>query len=155
MSPAAWYACPQLVYTTWYPYGKGKISVLNTLLGRGFPGLADVLAEVGTTQPDHMEVAKHFFIAQYRQFFGTSMEFACFTFHQEEKMLKIMVLPPTSANLLQHVLWAHLQAKLGKAADYQAPPNEQTSLTLGGMSRIASTFLLLLRVPQLHQSWLM
>ncbi len=60
-------------YTTSYPYGKGKITALNTLLAHDFPGLADVLGEVGTTHANVM-AAKPFFSALYRQLPGTSME---------------------------------------------------------------------------------
>ena len=40
-----------------------------------------------------------------------------------------MALPPTSANILQHALRAHLQVMLWKAADQQAPPTESTNIT--------------------------
>ena len=38
-----------------YPYGKGKVSALNTLLAQDFPGLADVLGELDTTHGDLVE----------------------------------------------------------------------------------------------------
>ena len=53
--------------TTSYPYGKGKIGALKTLLAGNFPGLADVLGEVGTTEADLLEAAKPFFLALYGQ----------------------------------------------------------------------------------------
>ena len=40
--------------------------------------------------------------------------------------------PPTSANLLQHALRAHLQTMLWKAADHQGPPNESADITYFG-----------------------
>jgi len=40
-----------------------------------------------------------------------------------------MALPPTSANLLLHVLRAHLQVMLWKAADQQAPPDQSLDIT--------------------------
>ncbi len=40
-----------------------------------------------------------------------------------------MALPPTSANLLQHVLRAHLQTMLWKAADQEGPPDESANIT--------------------------
>jgi hypothetical protein len=116
--------------TTSYPYAKGKISALNTLLAGNFPGLADVLGEVGTAQVDLMEAAKPFFIALYGQLPGTSMESARFTlFTKKKKSPKVMALPPKSTNLLQHVLQAHLQVMLWKAADHQAPPDESADIT--------------------------
>jgi hypothetical protein len=116
--------------TTSYPFGKGKISALNTLLAGDFPGLADVLGEVSTTQADLMEAAKPFFNALYRQRPVTSIESARFTlFTKKKKSPKVMALPPTSANLLQHVMRAHLQVMLWKVADQQGPPNESADIT--------------------------
>ena len=42
-----------------------------------------------------------------------------------------MALPPiaTSANLLLHVLQAHLQVMLWKATDQQAPPDQSSDIT--------------------------
>ena len=40
-----------------------------------------------------------------------------------------MALPPTSTNLLHHMLRAHLQVMLWKAADHQAPPDESANIT--------------------------
>ena len=98
-------SCLACTYTTSYPYGKGKISALNTLLAGDFPGLADVLGEVGTPLADLMEAAKPFFIALYGQLLGTSMECAYFPlFTKKKKSPKVMALPPTSTNLLLHVL---------------------------------------------------
>ena len=59
--------------TTSDPYGKGKISALNTLLAADFPGLVDVLSEIGTPLADMMEAAKPFFIALYGQLQGASL----------------------------------------------------------------------------------
>ena len=116
--------------TTSYPFGKGKISALNTLLAGDFLGLADVLGEVGTTHADLMEAAKPFFAALYHQLPGTSMESAHFTlFAKKKKSPKVMALPPTSTNLVQHVLRAHLLVMLWKAADHQAPPDESANIT--------------------------
>ena len=116
--------------TVSYPYGKGKISALNTLLTGNFPGLAHELGEVDATHTDLMEAAQQFFCALYRQPSGTSMENARFKlFTKKKKATKIMALPPTSANLLLHVLRAHLQVMLWKAADQQAPPDQSSDIT--------------------------
>ncbi len=99
--------------TVSYPYGKGKISALNTLLAGDFPGLAHVLGEVETTHTDLMKATESFFTALYRQPLGTAIEDARFTlFTKKKKTPKIMALPPTSANLLLHVSRAHLQVML-------------------------------------------
>jgi hypothetical protein len=77
-----------------------------------------------------MEAAIPFFIALYGQPPGTSMESAHFTlFTKKKKSLKVMTLPPTSANLLQRVLRAHLQVMLWKATGHQAPPDETADIT--------------------------
>ena len=57
-----------------YPYGKGKISALNTLLTGDFPALAHELGEVEATHTDLMEAAQTYFGALYHQPSGTSME---------------------------------------------------------------------------------
>ncbi len=54
------------------------------------------------------------------------MESARFTLFTK-KSPKVMTLPPTSTNL--HVLRAHLQCMLWKAADRQAPPDESANIT--------------------------
>ena len=59
--------------TVLYPYGKGKISALNTLLTGDFPGLAHELSEVEATHTDLMEAAQTYFCVLYRQPSGTSM----------------------------------------------------------------------------------
>ena len=59
----------------------------------------------------------------------TSIESARFTLYtRNKKSPKVKALPPTSPNLFLHVLRAHLQAMLWKAADQQSP-DESTSLT--------------------------
>ena len=68
--------------TTSYPYSKGKISALKTLLADNFP---DMLGEVGTTHANLTAATKPFFAALYRQPQGTSMECTIQTFHQEEE----------------------------------------------------------------------
>ena len=88
-----------------YPYGKG-ISALNTLLAQ------DLLGEVDTTHTDLVEATKAFFCALYSQLPGTSMGPACFKLFTKKKNRKVMALPPTSANLLQLALRAHLQTML-------------------------------------------
>ena len=116
--------------TVSYPYGKGKISALNTMFAGDFPGLAHVLGEVETTHADLMKATEPFFTALYHQPLGTSMEDARFTlFTKKKKTPKIMALPPTSAKILLHVLRAHLQVMLWKAADQEAPPDESADIT--------------------------
>ena len=74
--------CPQLLGmhvlsgcdSTSYLYGKGKISARNTLLSGNYPGLSEIVGEVGTTHEQLMEATTLFFISLYGQPQGTSME---------------------------------------------------------------------------------
>ena len=80
-----------------------------------------------------MDATLPFFVALYGQPPRTSMESARFSlFTKKKKNPKVMALPPTSANLLQHILRAHLQVMLWKAANCQGPPDESTNITLYG-----------------------
>ncbi len=89
-----------------------------------------MLGEVETTHTDLMKATESFFTALYRQPLGTAIEDVRFTlFTKKKKNPKIMALPPTSANLLLHVLRAHLQVTLWKAADQEAPPDESAGIT--------------------------
>ena len=115
--------------TTSYLYGKGKTRALNTLLSGNFPGLANVMGEIDITPADLMKAVNPVITALYNQVPGTSMESARFKLFTKKKSPKIMALPPTSANLLQHALRAHLQVMLWKAADQQAPPTESANIT--------------------------
>ena len=90
--------------TTSYLYAKGKFSALNT--------------------------ATTFFLALYGQPAETSIESARFTLYtRNKKSPKVKALPPTSPNLFLHVLRAHLQTTLWKAADQQSPPDESMYIT--------------------------
>ena len=104
--------------TTLYPYGKGKFSALKTMLDGDFPGLDDVLGEAGVMHDDLLKTATTFFLALYGQPAETSIESARFTSYTlNKKSPKVKALPPTSPNLFLHVLRAHLQTMLWKAAD--------------------------------------
>lgn len=115
--------------TTSYLYGKGKTRALNTLLSGNLPGLANVIDEVGISPASLMQAVNPFVTALYNQAPGTSMEVARFNLFTKKKSPKVMALPPTSANLLQHALRAHLQIMLWKAADQQAPPEVSATIT--------------------------
>ena len=142
--------------TTSYPFGKGKISALNTLLAGDFLGLADVLGEVGSTHTALMEAAKPFFVSLYHQLPGTSMETARFTLFTKKKRPKIMALPSTSTTYSSMCCGLICRSCYGKQQTTKPHlMNQLISPSLGGISRTASPFLQLLRVPQLHQNWLM
>jgi hypothetical protein len=76
-----------------------------------------------------MKAAVTYFTALYGQKQGTSLQSARFLlFTNKRKSPKVMALPPTFANLLQHVLRAHLQVMLWKAANHHAPPDESIDI---------------------------
>jgi len=61
------------------------------------------------------------------------MEYARFRlFTKRKKPPKVTSLPPTSPNLLQHILRAHLQVMFWKAAENVAPPDESADITSFG-----------------------
>ena len=116
--------------TTSYPYAKGKFSALKTMLDGDFPVLDDVLGGVGATHDDLPITATRFFLALYGQPAETSIESARFTLYtRNKKSPKVKALPPTSPNICLHVLRAHLQTMLWKAADQQSPPDESMYIT--------------------------
>ena len=116
--------------TTSYIYAKGKFSALKTMLDGDFPGLDDVLGGVGATHEDLLITATTFFLALYGQPAETSIESGRFTLYtRNKKSPKVKALPPTSPNLFLHVLRAHLQTMLWKAADQQSPPAESMYIT--------------------------
>ena len=63
---------------TSYPYAKGKVIALKTMLAGDFSDLDDVLGEEGVTQADLMKMAITFFIAMCGLPRGTSIESARF-----------------------------------------------------------------------------
>lgn len=115
--------------TTSYPYGKGKVTAVNNMLSGDFQGLT-TLGNTGTSCRELMNVAVPFFNALYGQPPETSMESARYNlFTKKKKSPKVMSLPPTSANLQQHILRAHLQVMLWKSADCKGPPDESKDIT--------------------------
>ena len=115
--------------TTSYLYGKGKVTALNTMISGNFQGLATV-GEVSTTHQELLtdcSKAIHPCIVQpaTRNIYGScSLQFV-----YEEEEPRVMALPPTSENLLQHILRAHLQIMLWKEADCEVPPAETRDIT--------------------------
>ena len=55
----------------------------------------------------------------------TSMESTLYNiFTKKKRNPKVMASPPTSGNLLQHMLWAHLQIMLWKPDNCEGPAGE-------------------------------
>ena len=75
---------------------------------------------------------------------------------KKKKQPKVMALPPTTANLLQHILFAYLQAMLWKAADFQGPSDESRDITnLRWKFQIKFLYRSLLNVISIHLNYLM
>ena len=82
------------------------------------------LGEFDATQEQLLEAGQAFICALYGQQYGTTMSEARYKMlmRKSGKLFKLMSLPPTEQNLFLHILRAHLQTILAKAADQQAPP---------------------------------
>ena len=115
--------------TVFYPFGKGKASVLKTLKAGNFPGLFDMLCKESATQSNLIVVRQHFFSALCGHPAGTLMTQARYNLYtrKQGEPLRNMLLPPTDTNLYLNVRRAHLQKWLWKAADQQGPPDVSTS----------------------------
>ena len=118
--------------TTSYPYGKGKISALKTLLTGEFTPL-QVLGDVGASCDEIFCAALPYYLALYGQAPTTSLQKARFDlFCKNKKHPKIMSLPATEDNVKLHILRAHLQVMLWKSANFAKPPNESLDIAMFG-----------------------
>ena len=114
-----------------YPCGKGKVSALKVLLGSAMPGLNTVLGEPGATHSDLKQTGTEFFLALYSMKKAKSMNQARYQiFRQRTKPPDLKKLPPTDENMVLHIMHAHLQVMLWKAADQRE--TQKTSEILGG-----------------------
>ena len=111
--------------TVSYPFNNGKVAALNVFKAGNFPNLFDTLGEEGVSLESVRETGWQFFAALYGQPSTVTMNEARRRIYTRKKgkPIRIMALPPTDSNLDFHVMWAHLQMKLWKAADKQGPPN--------------------------------
>ena len=125
--------------TVSYPFGKGKQSVLK-VLENDIPGLDKVLGEPGATQSQLKATVDAFFLLLYGQKSCTIMNYARARLYlSRKKPPPLKKLPPIDANLQQHVLRAHLQMLLWKAASQQDPPIEAQDITSFGWNIEDST----------------
>lgn len=125
--------------TVSYPFGKGKQSALK-LLEIDIPGLDQVLGEPGATHAQLKATAHTFFLLLYGQKSCTTMNDARARFYRgRKKPPPLKKLPPTDANLQLHMLRAHLQMLLWKAADQRDPPEEARDIANFGWSIEGST----------------
>ena len=106
-----------------YPYGKGKKSALKVLMNNDIDGLRDVLGEPDISQGQLKATAGAFFLALYGQKKTDSLNSARYKMYMSRKKPPpLKKLPLTDNNLQLHVLRAHLQTMLWKAADQRHPP---------------------------------
>ena len=99
------------------------------MISRNYQGVTS-LGDVGNTNTELMYAAMPFFVALYIQSPGTSKESARYNlFTKKKRTPKAMALPPTPANLLQHILWAHLKVMLWKAANCGGSPGGSRGIT--------------------------
>ena len=114
--------------TVSYPFVKGKKAALK-LLEIDIPGLDQVLGQPGATDAQLQETAHTFFLPLYGQKGCTAMNDARAHFYRgHKKPPPLKKLPPTDANLQLHVLRAHLQVLLWKAAGQRDPPEEARNI---------------------------
>ena len=112
--------------TVSYPFGKGKKTELNLL---DMSGLDQVLDQPGATHAQLQETAYTFFLPLYGQKGCTTMNDArAHSYLGHKKPPPLKKFPPTDANLQLHVLRAHLQMLLWKAADQRDPPEEARNI---------------------------
>ena len=84
-----------------------------------------MLGQPGTTHAQLRETADSFFLRLYGQMCCTAMSDARdHFFRSRKKPQPLKKQQPTEANMQLHVLRAHLQMLLGKAADQRDPPEE-------------------------------
>ena len=114
--------------TASYPCGKGKTSALKVL-----KSLNTVLGEPDATHRDLKDTGTEFFIALYGQKKAKPMRYTHYQIYSGSKKLpKLKKLPPTDANLMLHILRAHLQVMLWKAAGQREPPAEARDISKFG-----------------------
>ena len=120
--------------TVSYPYGKGKKSALKVLMNNDIDGLQDVLGEPDISQGQLKATAGAFFLALYRQKKTDSLNSSRYKMYMSRKKPPpLKKLPPTDNNLQLHVLRAHLQMMLWKAADQRHPPVDARDIRRFGL----------------------
>ena len=121
--------------TVSYPYGKGKKSALKVLMNNDIDGLG----EPDISQGQLKATAGAFFLALYGQKKTDSLNSARYKMYMSRKKPPpLKKLAPTDNNLQLHVLRAHLQMMLWKAADQRHHQSTLvTSAVSVGMSRKA------------------
>ena len=105
------------------PCDKDKKSALTVLMNNDLDSLQYVLGEPGISQGQLKATTGALFLAIYGQKKTHSLNIARYKMYMSRKKPPpLKKLPPTDSNLQLHVLRAHLQMMLWKAADQMHPP---------------------------------
>ena len=97
--------------TASYLFDKERVTALNNMISGNYEGLATT-CDIGTTHTELMKTAMPFLVAFYSQPLEQSWNLLATLYLQSRGK----GLPPTSINVLQHILWAHTPAMLWKKA---------------------------------------
>ena len=123
--------------TVSYPCDKGNKSALKVLVNNDIDGRQDFPGEPDISQGQLKATAGALFLALYGQNKADSLNTARYKMYMSRKKPPpLKKLPPTDSNLQLHMLRAHLQMMLWKAADQRHPQSTfVTSAVSVGMSR--------------------
>lgn len=104
---------------------EGKTSALKVLLGNTIHGLNTVLGEPDATHNDLKDTGTEFFVVLFGQKKAKTINKTRLQIYsRSKKPPHLEKLPPTDANLMLHILHAHLQVMLWKSAGQREPPVE-------------------------------
>ena len=104
-------------------YGNGKKSALKVLVNNDIDCMQDVLVEPDIIEGQLRATTGVFFMVLYGQKKIDSLNIAKYKIYMSRKKPPpLKKLPPTDSKLQLHVLRAHLQIMLWKAADQRHPP---------------------------------
>ena len=104
------------------PFGHGKATALKVLKSADHSGLYTVFGEQSGNHQQLLETGRKFICSLYGVAAGKSMasaRYALYTKRTTGKVVCVKSLPPTDVNLSYHILRAHYQVMLWKAADQQ------------------------------------
>ena len=108
--------------------GKGKITVLNNLFARDYPGLVIVLGEGSIIYANCWRKQIPSVLLYMISCDRPSWSLLASLYSQGRTTFKVMALSPTTVNLFQHVCWAHLQVMLWKAENWLGHTDKSTSI---------------------------
>ena len=108
-----------------YSFGHGKATALKVLKSADHSGLYTLFGEQSANHQQLLETERKFICSLYGVAAGQRMasaRYALYTRRTRGKVVCVKTLPSTDANLSYHILRAHYQVMLWKAANQQTPP---------------------------------